>query len=66
MSDIITGFAHPALSVGLPALAAAARRSGIGVLAVGNSYACGSLGYFVSCLEPGVIASGRGLVYSRI
>ena len=55
--DACTGFAHPALSVGLPALAAAARRSGIGVLAVGNSYACGSLGYFVEELaEQGLVA----------
>ncbi len=55
--DACTGFAHPALSAGLPALAAAARRGGIGVLAVGNSYACGSLGYFVEELaEQGLVA----------
>jgi len=45
--DAGTGFAHPALALGLPALAEAARRQGLAGLAVGNSYACGSLGYFV-------------------
>lgn len=45
--DAGTGFAHPALAVGLPVLADAARRQGLAGLAVGNSYACGSLGFFV-------------------
>jgi (2R)-3-sulfolactate dehydrogenase (NADP+) len=55
--DARTGFAHPALSIGLPVLAASARRQGIAVLAVGNSYACGSLGYFVEELaEQGLVA----------
>jgi (2R)-3-sulfolactate dehydrogenase (NADP+) len=55
--DARTGFAHPALSLGLPVLAALARRQGIAVLAVGNSYACGSLGYFVEDLaEQGLVA----------
>ena len=45
--DAGTGFAHPALALGLPVLAAAAKRQGLAGLAVGNSYACGSLGYFV-------------------
>jgi len=55
--DARTGFAHPALSLGLPALARAARRQGIGILVVGNSYACGSLGYFVETLaEEGLVA----------
>lgn len=54
--DACSGFAHPALSLGLPALAAAARRQGIAVLVVGNSYACGSLGYFVETLaEEGLV-----------
>jgi (2R)-3-sulfolactate dehydrogenase (NADP+) len=55
--DARTGFAHPALSVGLPVLITAARRQGIAILAVGNSYACGSLGYFVEELaEQGLVA----------
>jgi (2R)-3-sulfolactate dehydrogenase (NADP+) len=55
--DARTGFAHPALSIGLPVLTTAARRQGIAVLAVGNSYACGSLGYFVEELaEQGLVA----------
>jgi (2R)-3-sulfolactate dehydrogenase (NADP+) len=55
--DAHTGFAHPALSIGLPALITAARRQGIAVLAVGDSYACGSLGYFVEELaEQGLVA----------
>ena len=55
--DARAGFAHPALSLGLPTLAAAARRDGLGALSVSNSYACGSLGYFVEKLaEDGLIA----------
>jgi (2R)-3-sulfolactate dehydrogenase (NADP+) len=55
--DARTGFAHPALSVGLPTLTAAARQHGIAILAVGNSYACGSLGYFAEDLaEQGLVA----------
>jgi (2R)-3-sulfolactate dehydrogenase (NADP+) len=55
--DARTGFAHPALSSGLPFVTAAARRQGIAILAVGNSYACGSLGYFVEELaEQGLVA----------
>jgi (2R)-3-sulfolactate dehydrogenase (NADP+) len=55
--DARTGFAHPALSIGLPVLTAAARQHGIALLAVGNSYACGSLGYFVEELaEAGLVA----------
>lgn len=54
--DAATGFAHPAIELGLPALAEAARRGGIAALSVRNSYACGSLGYFVEDL------AGQGLV----
>ena len=55
--DARNGFAHPALALGLPSLAEAARRQGVAVLAVGDSYACGSLGYFVETLaEQGLIA----------
>ncbi len=44
--DAGTGFAHPAIALGLHPLAEAARQCGIAALSVGNSYACGSLGYF--------------------
>lgn len=54
--DAGTGFAHPALALGLPHLAEAAKANGVALLAVGNSYACGSLGYFVEDL------AARGLV----
>jgi (2R)-3-sulfolactate dehydrogenase (NADP+) len=54
--DARTGFAHPALALGLRALGDAAREQGLAALAVGNSYACGSLGYFVERL------AGRGLI----
>ena len=51
--DAKTGFAHPALALGMSALAAAAQTNGVAVLSVGNSYACGSLGYFVEELAQG-------------
>lgn len=55
--DAATGFAHPAIALGLPVLAKAALESGIAALGVGNSYACGSLGYFVETLaEYGLVA----------
>jgi (2R)-3-sulfolactate dehydrogenase (NADP+) len=55
--DARTGFAHPALALGLTALTDGARQQGIAALAVGNSYACGSLGYFVETLaERGLVA----------
>lgn len=55
--DARTGFAHPALALGLPALAHVATRHGLAALAVANSYACGSLGYFVEELaEHGLVA----------
>jgi len=55
--DARTGFAHPALALGLPALDEAARVFGVATLAIGNSYACGSLGYFVEELaERGLVA----------
>ncbi|BDB20743.1 dehydrogenase [Pseudomonas sp. CYM-20-01] len=55
--DARTGFAHPALALGLPLLVEAARRQGMAALAVGQSYACGSLGYFVEELaEQGLVA----------
>jgi (2R)-3-sulfolactate dehydrogenase (NADP+) len=55
--DAATGFAHPALALGLPALAETARQHGLALLAIGNSYACGSLGYFVEELATqGLVA----------
>jgi (2R)-3-sulfolactate dehydrogenase (NADP+) len=55
--DAAGGFAHPALALGLAPLALAARTQGVAVLAVGNSYACGSLGYFVEQLAAqGLVA----------
>lgn len=55
--DAATGFAHPAIALGLPELVAAARKLGVAVLTVGNSYACGSLGYFVEEIaETGLVA----------
>ncbi|MEE4662626.1 Ldh family oxidoreductase [Pseudomonas alliivorans] len=55
--DARTGFAHPALALGLPLLVEATRRQGMAALAVGQSYACGSLGYFVEELaEQGLVA----------
>lgn len=55
--DAATGFAHPAIELGLPALIAAAKANGIAALGVGNSYACGSLGYFVEAIsEQGLVA----------
>ncbi|MFS2157243.1 Ldh family oxidoreductase [Pseudomonas sp. Pseusp122] len=55
--DARSGFAQPALASGLPLLVAAARRQGMAALMVGQSYACGSLGYFVEELaEQGLVA----------
>jgi (2R)-3-sulfolactate dehydrogenase (NADP+) len=55
--DAGTGFAHPAIALGLPALATAAKENGVAALSVGNSYACGSLGYFVEELaDQGLVA----------
>lgn len=55
--DARTGFAHPALALGLPLLIEATRRQGMAALAVGQSYACGSLGYFVEELAAqGLVA----------
>lgn len=55
--DAATGFAHPAIALGLQPLVQAAHCCGIAALSVGNSYACGSLGYFVEELAAqGLIA----------
>lgn len=55
--DAGTGFAHPAIALGLPELVAAAKENGVAALSVGNSYACGSLGYFVEDIaDEGLVA----------
>ena len=55
--DAACGFAHPAIELGLEALMMAGRTHGIAALSIGNSYACGSLGYFVETLaQHGLVA----------
>ena len=57
--DAGTGFAHPAIAAGLPALIDAARTQGIACLAVRNSYNCGVLGYHTAHIaEAGLVALG--------
>lgn len=54
--DARCGFAHPAIAAGTPALIDAARRSGIGAMAVRNSYNCLALAHHVVPLaENGLI-----------
>jgi len=55
--DAKAGFAHPAIALGIPPLVDAARTNGIAALMVGNSYACGSLGYFVEQLADSGLAA---------
>ncbi len=43
--DAASGFAHPAIALGLAALEKLARTQGVASLAVRNSYNCGVLGY---------------------
>jgi (2R)-3-sulfolactate dehydrogenase (NADP+) len=45
--DARTGFAHPAITLGIEALVPAARAQGIAALAVTNSYNCGVVGHHV-------------------
>ena len=55
--DAMTGFAHPAIALGMPDLISAAQQNGLAALSVGNSYACGSLGFFVEELaDKGLVA----------
>lgn len=55
--DAKSGFAHPAIDFGLPALCEAARAQGIAALAVSNSYNCGVVGYHVERLaREGLLA----------
>lgn len=59
--DANTGFAHPAIDLGLPALHEAARRCGIALLCIGNSYNCGVAGDHVERLARGGLI-GLGFV----
>ena len=55
--DACCGFAHPAIELAEDALQAAGHKHGIAALSIGNSYACGSLGYFVEKLaRNGLVA----------
>ncbi|HTU55052.1 MAG TPA: Ldh family oxidoreductase [Acetobacteraceae bacterium] len=45
VADAASGFAHPAIALGLAALPPLARAQGVAALAVRNSYNCGVLGY---------------------
>ncbi|MDX3929453.1 MAG: Ldh family oxidoreductase [Shinella sp.] len=51
--DARSGFAHPAITAGTPALIDAARRSGVGAMAVRNSYNCLALAHHVLPLAEG-------------
>ena len=55
--DACHGFAHPAFEAGAPALVAATRTCGVGVMAVAHSYSAGVLGWFVEALAcEGLVA----------
>lgn len=57
--DAAAGFAHPAIDCGLPKLIAAARKNGVALLAIYNSYNCGVLGYHTERLaDVGLVAVG--------
>lgn len=54
--DARSGFAHPAIAAGMPALIGAARQAGVGAMAVRNSYNCLALAHHVLPLaEAGLI-----------
>ena len=55
--DADRGLAHLAADLGHDLMIAAARRLGLSVLAIGNAYTCGSLGYFAGRVaEVGLVA----------
>ena len=57
--DAGAGFAHPAIDMGFAALVPLARREGIALLAIHNSYNCGVLGYHTERLAcEGLLALG--------
>ncbi|MCW2306004.1 Ldh family oxidoreductase [Rhodobium gokarnense] len=54
--DARSGFAHPAIDAGWPALAESARQNGIAAMTVFNSYNCGVLGHHAERIaEDGLI-----------
>jgi (2R)-3-sulfolactate dehydrogenase (NADP+) len=57
--DAKSGFAHPAIDFGLPALCERAKSQGVAALAVANSYNCGVVGYHVERIaREGLLALG--------
>jgi (2R)-3-sulfolactate dehydrogenase (NADP+) len=57
--DAKSGFAHPAIDFGLPALCERAKSQGVAALAVANSYNCGVVGYHVERIaRQGLLALG--------
>ncbi|MBV9567823.1 MAG: Ldh family oxidoreductase [Hyphomicrobiales bacterium] len=57
--DAGSGFAHPAIDAGFAALVPLARRQGIALLAIRNSYNCGVLGYHTQRLaSEGLLSLG--------
>jgi (2R)-3-sulfolactate dehydrogenase (NADP+) len=59
VADAGSGFAHPAIALGLATLVKLARRQGVAALAVRNSYNCGVLGYHTEQIAAcGLVAIG--------
>jgi (2R)-3-sulfolactate dehydrogenase (NADP+) len=57
--DAASGFAYPAIRMGLDKALEVVRDTGVATLAIGNSHHCGALGYHVeSVAEHGLIALG--------
>lgn len=57
--DAGNGFAHAAISTGLPPLVEAARSQGVAALAIRNSYNCGALGYHTERIaQAGLVGLG--------
>ena len=57
--DAASGFAHPAIAAGLPALLEAAKSQGIASLTLFNSYNCGVLGFHTEAIaKTGLVALG--------
>lgn len=57
--DAASGFAHPAIALGVPALVEAAQAQGCAAMTLVNSYNCGVLGHHVERLaEAGLVALG--------
>jgi (2R)-3-sulfolactate dehydrogenase (NADP+) len=59
VADAKTGFAHPAIDLGVPVLVEAARANGTALLCVTNSYNCGIVGDHVARIaREGLVALG--------